>query len=109
VFVAGFLGSPRINLVAPELLGLAPSPGTLAGLRPEALAVAHAGAGVRPADTLEARVYVVEPMGAETWVTVVRDGARLTGHAGAEFTALPGAPVWLTFDPAALLRFPQSA
>ena len=105
VFVAAFLGSPRINLVAPEFLGLPPAPDVTLGLRPEHLTV---GVGAPPAGALPARVYVVEPLGAETWVTVERDGARLTGRAPSDFTAAPGTPCWLVYERAALLTFPRA-
>jgi multiple sugar transport system ATP-binding protein len=105
VFVASFLGSPRINLVVPELLGLPPDPDTIVGVRPEHLTV---GVGPAPRGALGARVYVVEPLGAETWVTVERDGARLTGRAPTDFAAPPGTACWLAVDPEALLSFPRA-
>jgi multiple sugar transport system ATP-binding protein len=104
VFVASFLGSPRINLVAPELLGLPPDPDTIVGVRPEHLTV---GVGAAPRGALGAHVYVVEPLGAETWVTVERDGARLTGRAPTDFAAPPGTACWLAVDREALLAFPR--
>jgi multiple sugar transport system ATP-binding protein len=99
-FVARFVGTPQVNLVRPEALGLPPAP-ALVALRPEDLAVARApGPG-----TLEARVWLVEPMGSETWVTAERGDVRLVARCGADFEAAPGTPVHLAFDPARLHWF----
>jgi multiple sugar transport system ATP-binding protein len=92
-FVAGFVGTPPVNLVAPDALGLPAAPARVA-LRPEDLAVARAQAP----GALAARVWLVEPMGSETWVTVERGEVRLVARCPAEFEAPPGAPVWLSFD-----------
>ena len=90
-----------MNLVAPEVLGL-PAGSADVALRPEDLRVARGEAGPGP----DARVWLVEPMGSETWVTVERAGARLVARCDAAFDAPPGAPVRLAFDPsaAALVR-----
>ncbi len=97
-FVARFVGTPQVNLVAPEVLGLSPAPAQV-GLRPEDVALSDAAGG------LPARVWLVEPMGAETWVTVERGGARLVARCAPGFDARPGAAVALSFDPARLLWF----
>ncbi len=81
--MAGFIGVPKINLIRPATLRLAeraPRGGVeiLAGVRPEDLAV---GAGLPPAGATVGRVYVREPMGAETWVTVETGGERVVGRA----------------------------
>jgi len=97
LFVAGFIGSPRMNTIAGTLTGESDSvvfaekspdqPIRLAfrgnaarvlekrmdqdvilGLRPEHLADARDLADPDPGATFEARVDVVEPVGAETWV-----------------------------------------
>ena len=103
LFVAGFLGSPRINLLKPDTLGLgealrrsAGGRDVVAALRPEDIAVAG---GTPPPGALAGKVYVVEPMGAETWVTLEMEGERLTGRASADFHARSGENVWLSFDP----------
>lgn len=95
-FVAGFLGSPRINLVPPDaLLAPAPRPGLLVGLRPEHVGVTLGdyegeGEGEGEGDGARGRIYVVEPMGAETYVTVDVGGARITARAPASFEAKAG-------------------
>jgi multiple sugar transport system ATP-binding protein len=62
------------------------------GVRPEDLEVT---AGAAPAGEVGGRIYVVEPMGAETWVTVEVAGERVIGRAGGDFQARSGDPVWL--------------
>jgi multiple sugar transport system ATP-binding protein len=93
VFVASFFGSPPVNLVEPEIVG-APRPrdGVLLGIRPENVAVRTDGGGI------PAEVYLVEPVGATTFVTVSVGGARLVGHAAAGFSAPAGAHVRLAID-----------
>ncbi len=98
-FVAGFVGTPRVNLVRPETLLSAP--GAQVGIRPEALELL-----VAPAPgSLEGRVWLVEPVGAETFVTVDRGGELLTIRAPPEFQAGSGAVVHLRADPGRLLWF----
>ncbi len=99
-FVARFVGTPQMNLVPPAILGLA-AEGELLGVRPEDLEVSLEA---RPG-SFAARVWLVEPVGPETWVTVERDGARLVARTGAAFEAPAGAPAHLSFDPARLHRF----
>jgi multiple sugar transport system ATP-binding protein len=73
-FVASFFGSPRINLVRPQLLGLTPPrPGLTAGVRPEHLTIEESGRG-----DVQGKVYLVEPMGAETWVSVELGEGEIT-------------------------------
>jgi multiple sugar transport system ATP-binding protein len=103
-FVAGFVGTPRVNLVRPEALGLAPGP-ALAALRPEDLSVSLPPA---PGE-LEARVWLVEPIGAETWVTVERGDVRLVARAGATFEAAPGTRVSLSFEPSRVHWFDEGS
>ncbi len=100
-FVASFLGTPRVNLVPPRALGLA-APGALAGLRPEHLEV---GLGPAPAGAVAASVWLVEPMGAETWVTLAAGEERLVARAGPDFQAPSGAPAFARFDRARVLWF----
>ena len=101
LFVAGFFGSPRINLVKPRTLGQ-PEEDVVLGLRPEHLEV---GQGTPPPGALEGRVYLVEPMGAESWVTVEVAGERMVARAAGDFRAPSGSTVWLRYDSARLRRF----
>jgi ABC-type sugar transport system ATPase subunit len=103
MFVAGFIGTPQMNLIAATLLGCAPAErgGALARLHvlgedivtPVAAAVQRLAAGsavtlgIRPRSfelaspatpgALHARVDLIEPMGAEVLLHVVEHGADL--------------------------------
>ncbi len=104
-FVAGFIGMPPINLVHPATLRLdeaSKGRDVLAGVRPEDLAV---GSGPRPYGAVAGHVYVVEPMGAETWVTVEVGAERVIGRAPGDFTARSGDLVWLSCSPEHVLFF----
>jgi multiple sugar transport system ATP-binding protein len=74
----------------------------MAGVRPEDLEV---GAGPVSDGAVPGRVYVVEPMGAETWVTVEIAGERVIGRAPGDFRAHSGDPVWLKSQPDRALLF----
>jgi multiple sugar transport system ATP-binding protein len=96
MFVAGFVGSPRINLVRPATLGIPEGmmggrAEVVVGVRPEDVFV---GAGVAPAGAVPGRVYVAELVGASTWVTLEIAGERVIGHASADFVPRSGAPAW---------------
>jgi multiple sugar transport system ATP-binding protein len=97
-FVASFFGAPRINLLRPETLG-AVAPGGAAvklGLRPEDVEV---GLGAPPAgagdDVVAGAIYLVEPLGAESWVTVEARGERIVARAPGGFAARAGEAAWL--------------
>jgi multiple sugar transport system ATP-binding protein len=104
-FVATFMGVPSINLVRPAVLkvpDLAARRDIVVGVRPEDLTV---GAGQRPENAISGRVYVTEPMGAETWVTVEVSGERVVGRAPGDFHVRSGELVWLAYDRARVLLF----
>lgn len=101
LFVAEFFGAPRINRVSPQVLGLREE-GVVLGLRPEHVEV---GQGRTPEGALGGRVYLVEPMGSESWVTVELAGERLVARAAGDFAARSGAPVWVRWEPRRLHRF----
>jgi multiple sugar transport system ATP-binding protein len=95
LFVARFFGMPPINLFTRD--------GEQLGIRPEHVTV---GVGTPPEGALGGIVYLVEPLGSDTWVTVeLSDGVRLTGRAPADFAESPGTPAWLRLEEARLLRF----
>ncbi|AUX38528.1 MULTISPECIES: ABC transporter ATP-binding protein [Sorangium] len=133
-FVAGFLGTPAINLVpleragdryASAALSLPAPPGAalpervIAGVRPEHLRVAPgaqggagawgdagaAGDGARGEVEVEARVVVAEPLGAETFLYLEAGGARLRARAHGFATPAPGEAVRARLDPGAVLWF----
>ena len=101
-FVASFIGVPSINLVRPATLGLPDGADTVVGVRPEDVEV---GGGHAPEGAVPGRVYAVEPMGAETWVTVEARGERVIGRARGEIETRSGAQVWLQFDRGRVHRF----
>jgi multiple sugar transport system ATP-binding protein len=102
-FVAGFFGSPRINLVRPAALGLPDEPGVQVGIRPEHVKV---GLGEQaPPGAVRGTVFLVEPMGPESWVTVEVSGEQVVARAEAELFATPGAPAWVSADASRLHRF----
>ena len=96
--VARFLGSPSINLLAGPVVG--EGAGVTIGLRPEHVSLVSEGgdaAGV---------VYVVEPMGPESFVTVdLGDGVHVTARAAADVAVRAGDRVRLAWEHARLLRF----
>jgi multiple sugar transport system ATP-binding protein len=97
---------PPINLVRPETLrvpeAVVRGRDVVVGVRPEDLAV---GLGPAPEGAVQGRIYVVEPMGAETWVTAEVGGQRVVGRAPADFAARSGEVVWLRVDEARVLLF----
>ncbi len=72
VFVAGFIGSPAMNLVPAEVVD-ANGSGTIAGFRPEHVDVGSGGDGL----TFPARVEVIEYLGDEQLVHLDREGTPI--------------------------------
>ena len=98
-FVAGFLGSPPMNLVTGGGV-LGGGPGEIVGVRPEDLLLESDG-------PILARVEAVEALGSET-VVVARcgDGTVLATRTGPRSRARPGDTVRLRIgDPGRLHRF----
>ena len=100
-FVAGFIGSPPINLFDPALLGMTAPDGAQLGIRPEQVEVAQTNA------TLTGRLLYAEPLGAETLLHLaLSNNQKLTVRQdGAEVIPDTGADVGLTWDSAAQLMF----
>jgi multiple sugar transport system ATP-binding protein len=107
-FVAEFVGSPSMNFidgeVAARILQTPISDRVTIGIRPE-----HIQVLITPEDgAIEARVYVTELMGNETFVFLSVGNNRLIARAPAEFRADVDTKVWLRvatekihwFDPA---------
>ena len=120
LFVAGFIGTPPMNLLRGALVSLAPGAGlsfrhaggmiplaeelssalgpfsgrpAVLGIRPESLGVTAADEGP---GRVRGTVDVVEPMGAETFLQVVaEDGGRLTARVAPECKHRPGEVVFL--------------
>jgi multiple sugar transport system ATP-binding protein len=115
LFVAGFIGSPPMNLVPGEHAGgVFTAPGSLRaetrvprhagravlGIRPEDVTVAPAGGG-----SLDARVYAVELTGEAVLVTAIAGEARLIAKADRAWRAEIGATIGLALDPRRLHLF----
>lgn len=99
-FVAGFIGSPSMNLF--------PSEGVTLGVRPEAMRVVTDSA---PAGfiVLDGEVNIVEELGSESYVYATWEGHRLVARWGQGPVPAPGDAVKFAFDPAATHRFDASS
>jgi multiple sugar transport system ATP-binding protein len=109
-FVAGFIGTPPMNLIEGELMGDgsrfrsdsagfelelerswagAPHPGrrVILGVRPEDLRVLLPGQGVDRRSVISARVEMVELLGGEALVHCSSGGTELTARSPAPFSA----------------------
>ena len=127
-FVAGFLGSPRINLLAARVVAMAPQRLTLAlgaageielaidapqlhtgdtvtiGIRPEQLATVSQPPAGRA--TLAVSVQLVEHLGDVVYVhAVTADGTSVTASAAHDTALHTGSPALLTFAQADVLLF----
>jgi multiple sugar transport system ATP-binding protein len=93
-----------MNLVRPATLRLpekARGRSVLAGVRPE-----HVTVGLGPAgDAIPGIVWVAEPMGSETLVTMEVSGERVIGRAPADTSARSGEPGWIRYDADRVLLF----
>ena len=101
-FVAGFIGSPAMNLF--------PGDGVTLGVRPEAMALlaeqrqAPAGWIVR-----DGAVTIIEELGSESYVYADCDGDRLVARITDGRRLSPGERVQLAYDPAVAHRFDQTS
>ena len=96
-FVAGFIGSPRMNFIEGE-----PAAGRGAaaiGVRPEHFSISSESGEWR------GRVGVAEQLGSDTFLHVHTDAGPLTVRTGGEQQIAHGDEIWLTPDPARIHRF----
>ena len=109
-FVAGFIGSPPMNLIDGEAQGgsftaagiAAPCPASLSGkvtlgIRPEDCRVGG--------DNVQGLVYGVEPTGDVTYLTVMAGVRQIEVKTARDFRAAIDQPVHIGFDPARLYFF----
>lgn len=98
VFVAGFIGSPRMNLI--EGAEAAKHNATTLGVRPEHIRIsATEGAWT-------GKVGVTEHLGSDTFIHTQVDGiGQVTVRTDGDFDTRHGQPIFLTPDPARLHRF----
>ncbi len=100
-FVAGFIGSPRMNILDGGLLAQSSAQ---AGIRPEHLAISTAP--VEAPGTLQAVAGVTEHLGSDTFVRAnLSTGEAVMARASGEFPVRAGDAVWLTPNPEMLHRF----
>ena len=112
-FVAGFIGSPPMNLIEGNAQGgrfvapgvSAPSPAHLRGkvtlgIRPEDC---HVGG-----DNLQGLVYGVEPTGDTTYLTVLAGTKQFEVKAAREFRSDIDVAIGIAFDPARLYFFDEA-
>ena len=98
IFVAGFIGSPRMNFVTGAEAGKLGA--HTIGVRPEHLTLSSEHG------LWKGRVGVSEHLGSDTFLYVDVDGVgALTARADGEFPARHGDPVWLTPDDGKIHRF----
>ncbi len=119
IFVAGFIGSPAMNLLRGEVttvegrtviageggwrlpLDTGPARRALASTGQVIVGVRHGHIrmSLQPeADWMEGRVYTVEPTGDLTYVHIKLGDHLIVASNHADFRAAPDAPIWLTFD-----------
>jgi multiple sugar transport system ATP-binding protein len=126
-FVASFMGSPPMNFLDGELARedgcpifragsfvwplpeqvAAALPSTVAdgvalGIRPEAIDVAHQPRG---ADWLAGTVFIEEPVGSDSFLTIDISGKLIKARTNPEFQTAPGATVHVRFNPRKLHAF----
>jgi len=115
-FVAGFLGSPSINMVNGESV----ESGSILKLFGSELKISHkigegkVKIGIRPEDILisrekglvKAQVFVVEPLGSETLVTLeTSDGTRVVAKALGDLKIKENETVWISINESKILVF----
>jgi multiple sugar transport system ATP-binding protein len=107
-FVAQFIGTPQMNVIAAEsvpqfetVLGLKVPAGGFVGMRPESVTLTSSGGG-----QLQARVELVESLGAETLIHVATDrGAQFVSRQNSRSDLNAGDDVGIAFDAAAAHLF----
>jgi multiple sugar transport system ATP-binding protein len=98
VFVAGFIGSPKMNLMTSAIA--AKHKVQTIGVRPEHMAIVSSGGD------LDGTILLTEHLGSDSFLHV--DGGeagRLTVRASGDFAGKPGDKVSLTFDPDRIHKF----
>jgi multiple sugar transport system ATP-binding protein len=98
LFVAGFIGSPKMNFITKP--DVASSYGaTTVGIRPEHVAIARDGAG------WPGKIRIAEHLGSDTFFYVDSDLGQITVRTAGELGFKTGDEVRMTPDPARLHRF----
>lgn len=132
VFVAGFMGSPAMNLVPGELTTVegrphfvaasgfdqplperlaeaawgAARPSVYLGIRPESIAVRADGIQApRGSEWFSAPVYIQEPLGSDLYLTLEMAGTQVRARTSPDLAVVAGDRVDVAFDPAKLHLF----
>ena len=132
LFVAGFMGSPTMNLIRGEILASDGPPrfaapglnlplpthlvasaqrthgrGAFLGIRPESIIVRGDGVDTPPrgASWISAPVYIQEPLGSDQFLTLDIADSRVKVRAGPDLQVRAGDRVEVAFDPAKLHLF----
>ena len=113
LFVAGFIGSPPMNLLRGAAAGAGGDDDVVLGVRPEDLRVLPAGA---PGALVTGEVFTVELTGDSTYVTLKAGEQLITAKEGKQFRADVGQPMAFAaepgrchrFDPKTELRLPEA-
>jgi multiple sugar transport system ATP-binding protein len=101
LFVAGFIGSPKMNFIDGELA--ARQGCATLGIRPEHIAISP------KAGDWKASILLAEHLGADTYLHVDAGPAgKLTVRASGEYPGTPGSTVWLTPEADRLHRFDKT-
>jgi multiple sugar transport system ATP-binding protein len=98
LFVAGFIGSPRMNLIKPKAGGAA-----TIGVRPEHIDVS------RDAGEWRGTVRIAEHLGSDTFFYIdMEDFGSVTARTPGEYGIKAGDTVWLTPKPDRIHRFDEA-
>jgi len=98
LFVAGFIGSPRMNLIKPKAGGAA-----TIGVRPEHIDVS------RDAGEWRGTVRIAEHLGSDTFFYIdMEDFGSVTARTPGEYGIKAGDAVWLTPKPDRIHRFDEA-
>ncbi|WP_421693385.1 ABC transporter ATP-binding protein [Aestuariivirga sp.] len=98
VFVAGFIGSPKMNLIGGAVA--AKFNAATVGIRPEHVAIVPSGGDV------SGTIALTEHLGADSFLHVDSpEAGRLIIRAPGDFGGRPGDPITLRFDAARIHRF----
>jgi len=98
VFVAGFIGSPKMNLITGT--AAAKHNATTIGIRPEHIALLPSGGDV------QGTIVLTEHLGSDSFLHVdAGEAGRLTVRAPGDYLGKPGGTVSLGFDKARIHRF----
>jgi multiple sugar transport system ATP-binding protein len=101
VFVAGFIGSPKMNLFKPK--SATEYNATTIGVRPEHMDLSPTSG------KWKGKIMISEHLGSDTFFHIdLDDGTRITARAPGEFSLATGDTIYLTPQPDRLHRFDEA-